>query len=287
MEKEVSSDRLPLSKIRPSHVCSFFAPLVATTRLCHFGRFMACYSTAKYWDQRYLSIGNRYEVNVQSIVSHTVCSTPHEWYQAHAGLSKLLRPEHFTIKGKGSKWQPKGTPGGSDSFPLREFSRVLILGCGNSTLGEDLLCDGWTGRIVNMDFSQVVLDQMKERYNESYYAEMQQRSDHVLPIRMEFVHADMTQKMPFADEEFDLVISKGSFDAILTGSKACVRGVVAEIHRILARDHGVFFLVTNGNPDSRLEYLEHNFELNHYWQGVSVHNVPPRVVDGSRKYGNK
>ena len=47
--------------------------------------------------------------------------------------------------------------------PSRANSKILVLGCGNSNLSEDVLRDGWTGGITNVDFSEVVIEQMKAK----------------------------------------------------------------------------------------------------------------------------
>lgn len=158
--------------------------------------------------------------------------------------------------------------------------------------------DGWTGPLVNIDYSEVVVDQMKKKYDEAYYESWNSNSGgrrggghHGTssfagasgsascppppPTPMEFICADITERLPFADCSFDLVVCKGSFDAVLCGSNSryAVGRVVKEIVRLLAPGFGVFFLVTHGNPDSRIEYLEHENSLNHYWFGVSVHSV--------------
>jgi hypothetical protein len=51
---------------------------------------------------------------------------------------------------------------------------VIILGCGNSELGEHMLKDGFT-LIANVDFSSVVIHQMKKMYTDNWYREMHQR----------------------------------------------------------------------------------------------------------------
>jgi ubiquinone/menaquinone biosynthesis C-methylase UbiE len=119
--------------------------------------------------------------------------------------------------------------------------------------------DGWTGAITHLDFSSVVLEQLQTTYQSSSF---------------HFCCADMTETLPFDNESFDLIVCKGALDAVLAGGKANVPKVVAEAHRVLQSGHGVFFLVTNGNPDSRLEFLEYKYDLGHYWQGVNVHTVP-------------
>jgi len=135
--------------------------------------------------------------------------------------------------------------------------------------------DGWTGRLVSLDWSSVVISQMQDKYNESFYEKTWNESAKRAP-KMEFLCADITQKLPFGDESFDLIVCKGAFDAVLCSPSPVtnIRRVVAECVRLLARSHGVFFLVTTGTPDNRTLYLEHQNELDCYWQGVGVHAVP-------------
>ena len=135
-----------------------------------------------------------------------------------------------------------------------------------------MLRDGWTGKIVNVDFSDAAVCQMRAKYNESFYNRV--LGDHSESQKMEFICADITDRFPFEDGSFDLIVCKASFDAVLSGSKANIRSLVAESNRVLSHGHGVFFLVTSGNPDSRLEYLEYKNNINHYWQGVGVHKIP-------------
>ena len=133
--------------------------------------------------------------------------------------------------------------------------------------------DGWTGPMMNLDFSKVVIEQMKERYGD-------EESSPGKPA-MEFMCHDMTTGLPFPDESFDLIIAKGSFDAVLcsAGSVANIRKLVQETVRCLARGHGVFFVVTNGNTDNRLVFLEYQNDINFYWDGVSCHQVE-RTMSG-------
>lgn len=159
-------------------------------------------------------------------------------------------------------------------FPSRDQCRTLILGCGNATFGEDMQRDGWTGRIVNVDYSSVVIEQMRAKYGAAFYHE-NAMPNHVSV--MEWLQADITQPLPFEKGSFDLIVCKGSFDAILcgAGSRSSIGRVVQECVRLLAPGTGVFFLVThgNGNPDYRIEYLEHENDLYHFWSSVQVHTV--------------
>lgn len=138
--------------------------------------------------------------------------------------------------------------------------------------------DGWTGEIVNIDFSSVAIKQLLKRCNDKYESEGEQS-------KMEFVCADITDGLPFGDSSFDLIICKGTLDSILcsSGSVNHVKRLVAECDRVLAPSHGCLFLVTYGAPDNRLVFLEHRNDPSFYWEGICIETVPNRGEDtGSR-----
>ncbi|KAM4861394.1 eEF1A lysine and N-terminal methyltransferase isoform 2-T2 [Thomomys bottae] len=99
---------------------------------------------------------------------------------------------------------------------------VLVIGCGNSELSEQLYDVGYQD-IVNIDISEVVIKQMKER-NASRRP------------RMSFLKMDMTQ-MEFADASFQVVLDKGTLDAVLTDEEEktlqLVDRMLAEVGRVL------------------------------------------------------
>lgn len=210
-----------------------------------------------------------------------------EWYQGYNDLKYLMNPSLFGVEGKGNAGNKFLGTGRNDfnsmepipeqehssivSFPPIHEARVLILGCGNSSFAQDMRHDGWTGRMTSLDFSDVVIDQQRER------------SRHVSP-KMEFVCHDLTTGLPFPNESFDLIIAKATFDAILTGPTGPFRArhLVQEVVRCLAPGHGIFFMVTNGNPDSRLVHLEHQNELYYYWN-----NVRHQTVQNAGAYRSK
>jgi SAM-dependent methyltransferase len=197
---------------------------------------------------------------------------PHDWYQDYRGLRHLLNPTSFAAQSSKSSKQQQSTGG---SFPSRDECSTLILGCGNSSFGEDMLRDGWTGKIVNVDFSSVVIEQMESKYDDAFYEGLWPGKDSATVNKMEYVCADMTQELPFSDESFDLIVCKGSFDAILcsAGSVANIRFLTEECARLLTA-RGVFFLVTHGNPDSRIVFLEYQNNIHYYWEGVNIQSVP-------------
>ena len=142
-----------------------------------------------------------------------------------------------------------------------------------------MIRDGWKGKITNIDFSPVVVEQMKKKYCTPEFAARYSCTP------MEFVCGDITKGLPFDDKSFDLIICKGTFDAILcsNGSVANAKTLVAECSRVLANGHGVLFLVSYGNPDSRVVFLEHENDLAFYWKEVSIHNLARSGQEGRGK----
>ncbi|GKY99879.1 hypothetical protein MPSEU_000941500 [Mayamaea pseudoterrestris] len=229
-------------------------------------------NSVSYWDDRY---------------RQTAEQPPYDWYLGYSSLRHLLNPIHFSAlsSGKildGALLQPTAPPS-LLTFPSRENCRTLILGCGNSVLGEQMQRDGWTGPIVNVDFSNVVIEQLKNTYNDAFYLTFE-TNQRIRPQPMSFVCADVTEPLEFDDGSFDLIVCKATLDAVLCGPgyKATATRMIQEVARLLAPEHGVFFLVTNGKSDDRIEYLEHKTRIDHYWESVFCHCIPGTRVGGTR-----
>lgn len=111
---------------------------------------------------------------------------------------------------------------------------LLMVGCGNSHLSQALACEGFL--VTNVDISEVVMEKIggKER-NEEYLV------------------MDATN-MPFKDRCFDIVMDKGTYDA-LTSETNTVRGddLVREMGRVAGN---LVILVTYGRPEVRSEGLK-------------------------------
>jgi SAM-dependent methyltransferase len=228
-------------------------------------------------------------------LSRSFRSEIYDWYQTYNGLSHLLTIDSLRTTDD----QTSALPLVKSYFPPRDKCRVLILGCGNSTMAEDMVRDGWMGEIVNVDFSPVVIGQMKAKYGliAEDMAEMTKDTDGKDSTtkkkkkkaasqtkrspstnqgsKLKFLCADVTEPLPFENESFDLVLCKGTLDAVLcsAGSSAKALCLVRESVRLLAKGYGVFFLVTYGNPDSRVEFLEHENDISIYWKEVTTHTM--------------
>ncbi|KJE92855.1 endothelin converting enzyme 2 [Capsaspora owczarzaki ATCC 30864] len=128
---------------------------------------------------------------------------------------------------------------------LKPSDRILIVGCGNSTLSELLYKDGFEN-ITNIDFSQIVIDNMRERCNPEC-------------PRMKWVVMDMLA-MTFENAEFDVVIEKGTIDALLVDQRdpwrpsrqlwKQMQQLLFHVHRVLT-DCGKFVSITFAQPHFR------------------------------------
>lgn len=79
---------------------------------------------------------------------------------------------------------------------------MLNLGCGNSIFSEQMYDDEYL-HIFNMDISQFCIDQMKER-NEISRPKMKWQVMSAMDLK-------------FSDNSFDLIVDKGTVDALICG----------------------------------------------------------------------
>ncbi|KAI5057383.1 hypothetical protein GOP47_0027398 [Adiantum capillus-veneris] len=144
-------------------------------------------------------------------------SDPLEWYQSYSDIGLLLK-----------RYIPTS-------------SCVLMVGCGNSEISEDMVKDGYKD-ITNIDNSAVVIDAM------------QKKCQNVSQLKYETM--DVLDMSPLDDDSFDSVIDKGTLDAIMcvVGGPYNVGLMMAEVFRVL-KPGGVYMLITTGNPESRFPLL--------------------------------
>eukprot|EP00760_Papus_ankaliazontas_P025475 PhM_4_TR2734/c0_g1_i1/m.9197 len=118
--------------------------------------------------------------------------------------------------------------------------KILIVGCGNSRLSAQLY-DAGAKNITNIDISEVVIGQMKQRYKDM--------------DTMEWVRMDGT-KMEFPDGTFDLVIDKATTDSLLCGSNSfhIVYQLNKQISRVMKKG-AHYVCVSYGQPDTRIDHF--------------------------------
>ncbi|NWS75712.1 MET13 protein, partial [Crotophaga sulcirostris] len=146
-------------------------------------RSPAEFGSARYWERFFRQCGQR----------------PFEWYGAFPQLCPVLKKY------------------------VRPCDKVLVVGCGNSELSEQMYDVGMCEDIVNIDISDAVI------------REMQERSRGRRP-NMSYLLMDVLQ-MDFSDGHFQVVLDKGTLDAILTDEEEATLGKVdrmfAEVSRVL------------------------------------------------------
>ncbi|KIO20014.1 hypothetical protein M407DRAFT_142136 [Tulasnella calospora MUT 4182] len=166
------------------------------------------YSTQTYWENRYANDEGTFD-----------------WFKSYADIKDLLH----------------------DLIPERS-SRVLVLGCGNSTLSDDMWQDEYRN-IVNIDYSGVVIGKMKSKYEDR--------------DGMEWLEMDV-RELTFENNSFDVAIDKGTMDAMMAVKgdvwnpppqvvDDCTREIDEAI-RVL-RPGGIFIYLTFGQPHFRKRFL--------------------------------
>lgn len=130
-------------------------------------------------------------------------------------------------------------------------ARVLLVGCGNSTLAADMAADGYTS-IVSSDYSAVVIDRMRAKVGDAGGA-------------IDWQVLDM-MSLAVPDASFDAYIDKAAMDAILADGGdtwsppaellAISDKIMGEAARVL-RPGGAYLQVTFAQPHFRRKYLEH------------------------------
>jgi SAM-dependent methyltransferase len=159
-----------------------------------------------YGDEEYWD--NRYSTDAGSF----------DWYQRYSGLAPLI-----------NKYVPKE-------------SRILMIGCGNAAISEDMVNDEYQN-IVNVDISAVVIEAMVKKYKD-------------VP-QLQYLRMDVREMKTFKDATFDSVIDKGMFDSLMCGASApfSAAKILEEVRRVL-RPGGVYMLITYGDPRVRLSHLK-------------------------------
>ncbi|CDH51270.1 s-adenosyl-l-methionine-dependentmethyltransferase [Lichtheimia corymbifera JMRC:FSU:9682] len=184
--------------------------MVASTSLDVVPDDPTAYKTQAYWEDRY---------------KNEDAETTFDWFKTYSDLKPLLDEQ---IKSKDAS--------------------ILMLGCGNSTLGEDMYKDGYKN-ITNIDYSATVIENMKKRC-----ADMPE---------MKWLEMDI-RDLKFPDQSFDVVIDKGTMDALMCDRGdvwdpspeliADVKGEVDEVERV-TKVGGVFLYITFGQPHFRKRHL--------------------------------
>ena len=117
---------------------------------------------------------------------------PFEWYQRYEGLKDIITQY------------------------VKRDARILIVGCGNSLMGENMVDDGYTN-IHCIDTSQNVVDQMTAKYKDTYPQLKFSVADvrHLSKIMEVDEDGKQTKKAVYEPDTYDAVIDKACLDSVL------------------------------------------------------------------------
>ncbi|XP_044488258.1 EEF1A lysine methyltransferase 4-like [Mangifera indica] len=166
-----------------------------------------------------------------------------DWYQRYSALRPLVR---------------KNIP---------TSSRVLMVGCGNALMSEDMVKDGYED-IMNIDISAVAIETMKRKYE-------------YIP-QLKYMQMDVRDMSFFPDNSFDSVIDKGTLDSLMCGLDAPISAaqMLGEVSRLL-KPGGIYMLITYGDPKVRMIHLN---RLVYNWK-ILLYIIPrpgfERTEDGN------
>jgi len=141
---------------------------------------------------------------------------------------------------------------------------ILMLGCGNSKLGEDMIEAGWRGPLLQVDVASRVIDSMSQRC-----AAQQQTGD------IQLIQDDATVLSAFDDNHVPAAIDKGLVDALFCANEyqQCYN-VMKSVHRVL-KPNGVFCCLSFSRPEFLLEklLLSKNQKNVTQWQDVQIRQL--------------
>lgn len=268
---------------------------------------MSNYGKKSYWNDRYSRVGPCDWITGSDYAIFRTLFTPRFLSNMMASIpggeiivKELHEFPHVTsnledgcVHGEETWIHNNSLPKNKHEFPMLQRARVLNVGCGNSELGANMLHNGFAN-VVNVDWSEVVIREMREKYDESFFKELRrcietedllrdslrlEPRDDVSPLhgntcapKMTFEVADITEGLPsHPDGSFDLIICKKTLDMILcgAGSVAGARKMMTECFRLLNENSGVLMIFSNGKPEDRAIYFEKDG-----WTGVENIKLP-------------
>ncbi|ETS65326.1 hypothetical protein PaG_00055 [Moesziomyces aphidis] len=175
------------------------------------------FSEKEYWDQRYADETEQ----------------DFDWFKKYDDLKELF-----------------------DEVMPERSSRILMLGCGNSTLSPSMHTAGYTS-IVNIDYSSTLITRMSQRYPDQSWLEMDiTQLDHACNL-----------STLGGEASFDIALDKGTMDALMAEGKGSSvwnpsTKVLTDINLMLngvdkiLKKGGKMVYITFGQPHFRQKYLE-------------------------------
>lgn len=150
---------------------------------------------------------------------------------------------------------------------------ILIVGSGNSVLGEEMLQAEWRGPIIQVDISSRVCDAMSIRC-----------APHLPTGNMQIVQDDATLLSAIADAKVKAVVDKGLLDALFCADEYTqVTDCLRAAHRVL-EPGGCLVTFSFSQPDFFLAQLMMHRQQTQRQRPLSWHSVQVRLLDSIYLY---
>jgi ubiquinone/menaquinone biosynthesis C-methylase UbiE len=164
--------------------------------------FSIRFSLDEYWSERYLKEKNQH----------------FEWLDNYSSLKTLI-----------------------NTLLTEKDGKILMLGCGNSKLSEEMYLDGYKN-ICNIDRCGIVISQMFNRNIEK--------------PEMSWEVMDCT-KLTYESNTFDYLIDKCTLDTLLCSKNPFMMAAwtVNEVQRVL-KPGGYFLCISFGSPKERMNHFQ-------------------------------
>ena len=145
---------------------------------------------------------------------------------------------------------------------------LLHLGCGSSSLAEEMFSRSYCQSIVNVDYSFAILDKRRRKKTDRSLVDWLTLDIRALPLREDF---------------FDCIVEKGTLDVFFVGHehqlwnpseelKERIDGILTEISRCLRNEAGRFISISFQQPHFRRRFLA---KKKYRWS-IDVHSVSDR-----------
>jgi ubiquinone/menaquinone biosynthesis C-methylase UbiE len=221
----------------------------------HFRLPVPPYGAADYWDKSYRSLGPEDSLEWGDIALGDLMEYEHRrldhYYHGGGGASKTFKTTLAETMGI--------APQAANDEP------ILMLGCGNSRMGEEMIEKGWRGPLIQVDVSSRVVESMS------------QRCGHLIQQgHMNFIQDDATELSAFRPNMMQACLDKGLVDALFCADEfeQCQR-VLNSVHRVL-KPGGNLLVWSFSRPDFLLPRILDTSKVKqtrNMWEEIQIHEL--------------
>jgi ubiquinone/menaquinone biosynthesis C-methylase UbiE len=226
----------------------------------HFKLPCPPYADPEYWNAAYMSLGSTDCYEWGDITLKDL----HPQYKYHPVTWDIYK-NSSSVDDKNQQFSSSLADAINILPPTEKQRPILMLGCGNSKFGEEMIDNGWKGLIIQVDVSSRVIDTMSQRC-----------TSYVQKSQMSFVQDDACELSAFRDGMIDACIDKGLIDAVYCADEyKQLPKILKSISRVL-KPGGSFVFFSFSRPEyilPRLMVDEMHDIRKRQWVDLQVHQL--------------